>query len=184
MREDSARFPLSTVWLQVAVLTFLFGFAVLGYLAYRISWDQPPIPVRVVDEQGGTVFTGEDILAGQRVFQKYGLMQHGSIFGHGAYLGPDFTAQYLHYSSEEILNRASGGTSPSPEASAALAEELKKNRYDPGTGSLTFSGEQVQAYYWMVEFYGRYFGARREEGGLQPPVHPAWRRGVKRTGPV
>ncbi len=47
-------------------------------------------------EDGTLLFSGEDILAGQQVFQRFGLMQFGTIFGHGAYLGPDFTADYIH----------------------------------------------------------------------------------------
>jgi len=48
--------------------------------------------VRVVDPDGREVFTGADVEAGQKLFLRYGLMQYGSIFGHGAYLGPDYTA--------------------------------------------------------------------------------------------
>ena len=45
---------------------------------------------------GEPIFTGRDIETGQQVFLKYGLMQNGTIWGHGAYLGPDFSARYLH----------------------------------------------------------------------------------------
>jgi len=38
------------------------------------------------------VFTADGIIAGQQVFLKHGLMDNGTIWGHGAYLGPDFTA--------------------------------------------------------------------------------------------
>ena len=81
------RMVISSLWLQVAIVTFLAGFAVLLYLAYRIHAEPPPIPGRVVTEDGSTLFTGDDIMAGQHIFQKYGLMQYGTIFGHGAYLG-------------------------------------------------------------------------------------------------
>ena len=65
-------------------------------LAYRTYQSDPPIPDRAVDPSGGTVFTGDDILDGQELFLTYGLMQFGTVYGHGAYLGPDFTADYLH----------------------------------------------------------------------------------------
>ena len=75
------------------VLVVLFGCFVLGLLAYRAYSGQPPIPDRLVDPRGNGVFSGEDDMAGQGVFLRNGLMQNGSIFGHGAYLGPDFTAE-------------------------------------------------------------------------------------------
>ena len=87
---------ISKAWFQASILTFLFGFAVLGYLAYRISWDHPPIRKEVRAADGAVLFTGDDVMAGQHLFQKYGLMQLGTIFGHGAYLGPGFAAQYPH----------------------------------------------------------------------------------------
>ena len=96
----AARRPpvVSKGWVQLAALVSLSGFFVLvlmGFLTYQSS---PPTPQRVVSASGQTVFTGADIRAGQDVFLRNGLMENGSIFGHGAYLGPDFTADYLHRS--------------------------------------------------------------------------------------
>src|SRR5919107_1486112 len=68
-------------WLQAVALVVLFGFFVLGLLAYRAYSGQPPIPDRVVDPSGRVVFTGEGVTAGQGVFLKNGLMQYGSICG-------------------------------------------------------------------------------------------------------
>ena len=96
---DQRRRPMviSPLWLQGVILTFLFGFTILGYLALRVYQDHAPIPAKVVSEKTGeTVFTGDDVLQGQEAFLTYGLMEYGSIYGHGAYLGPDFTADYLH----------------------------------------------------------------------------------------
>src|SRR5215471_7793389 len=89
-------FLLARGWIQAVILVFLFGFLVLGFLAYRTYTGQPPIPGRVTDAAGNVLFTGQDIREGQGVFLRNGLMEYGSIFGHGAYLGPDFTADYLH----------------------------------------------------------------------------------------
>ena len=102
-------------WIQSIVLTFIFGFGILGYLAIRIYRESPPVPARVVSESGQTVFTGDDIRAGQESFLTYGLMQYGSVYGHGAYLGPDFTADYLHRSgagdAARVWGRRRGGKS-------------------------------------------------------------------------
>ena len=56
----------------------------------------PPIPEQVVGSDGTILFTNADIALGQQVFLRYGLMENGTIWGHGAYLGPDFSADYLH----------------------------------------------------------------------------------------
>ena len=88
--------PLSPWWLRTILIVMVVGFAGLAavtHLAYR---NAPPIPAQVVDAQGKTVMTSEDILDGQTVFLRYGLMANGSIWGHGAYLGPDYAAETLH----------------------------------------------------------------------------------------
>ena len=90
----------------------LFGFFILGLLAYRTYSADPPIAARAVDPEGNTVYTGEDVSEGQTIFLSNGLMQYGSIFGHGAYLGPDYTADYLRRSAlivEEGYREDGGG---------------------------------------------------------------------------
>ena len=93
----------SRIWVQAVVVVFLFGFLILGLLAWQTYTGQPPIPARTVDSAGNLLFTGDDVLAGQGVFLRNGLMEYGSIFGHGAYLGPDFTADYLHRAALIVL---------------------------------------------------------------------------------
>jgi len=72
-------------WKLSVLLVFIIGFTVLLFMGHQLSTQAPPIPERVVAPDGQLLFTGQDILAGQSVFQKYGLMDVGSIFGHGAY---------------------------------------------------------------------------------------------------
>src|SRR5215208_5010595 len=102
---------ISKGWVQAVALVVLFGFFVLGLLAYRAYSGQPPIPDRVVDPRGNVVVSGEDVMAGQGVFLRKGLMQYGSIFGHGAYLGPDFTADYLRRSALSVRESYGGKAS-------------------------------------------------------------------------
>ena len=106
--SERREFLISRGWIQAVVLVVLFGFFVLGLLAYRTYMAQPPIPARVVDERGGLLFTGDDISEGQQVFLHNGLMEYGSVFGHGAYLGPDYTADYLRRASN-LVREANGG---------------------------------------------------------------------------
>lgn len=89
-------------WVQAAALVALSGLFVMVLMGWMAYQSHPPIPQRVETAAGETVFTGDDIRAGQDVFLSNGLMEYGSIFGHGAYLGPDFTADYLHRSAELV----------------------------------------------------------------------------------
>ena len=84
-------------WWRVGVLiAMIVGFSVLIGMTVNAYQVAPPIPDKVVGVDGATIFTGNDISAGQQIFLKYGLMENGTIWGHGAYLGPDFSAEYLH----------------------------------------------------------------------------------------
>jgi nitric oxide reductase subunit B len=74
----------------------LIGFAALILVAVLAYRDAPPIPDKVVSTFGEILLTGQDFMAGQELFLTYGLMENGTIWGHGAYLGPDFAADYLH----------------------------------------------------------------------------------------
>jgi len=86
----------SKVWFQASIIVLLCGFFVMGLLAYRTYTGEPPIPAKVVGPDGSVLFTGDDVTRGQQVFLRNGLMEYRSIFGHGAYLGPDYTADYLY----------------------------------------------------------------------------------------
>src|SRR6187551_3685875 len=103
----------SRVWVQATLLVVLCGFFILGLLAYRTYMAHPPVPKRVVDSQGRVLFTGNDISKGQQVFLHNGLMEYGSVFGHGAYLGPDYTADYLRRASDLVTRSYGGSTSGS-----------------------------------------------------------------------
>ncbi|HEY6711731.1 MAG TPA: cbb3-type cytochrome c oxidase subunit I [Rubrobacter sp.] len=153
-------------WVQAVALVVLFGFFVLGLLAYRAYSGQPPIPERVVDPSGRVVFTGQDVTAGQGVFLKNGLMQYGSIFGHGAYLGPDYTADYLRRSALSV--RESYGGEGSDEAAVRTVEDFKENRYDPESRTLEFTGAQAVAFGELRGYYGDYFGEPTTRYGLRP----------------
>ena len=92
---------LSRWWLRTVLIVMVLGFAgliVITSLAYR---NAPPIPAQTLDAQGVRLFTGNDICEGQAIFLKYGLMNNGSIWGHGAYLGHDYSAEALHRIGEE-----------------------------------------------------------------------------------
>src|SRR5262249_10136139 len=92
--------PLSKWWRHAAILVAIAGFAVISFVTVRAYRDAPPIPARAVTADGTVLFRDADVLRGQEVFLQYALMEHGSLWGHGAYLGPDYSATYLHRATE------------------------------------------------------------------------------------
>jgi len=156
----------SKTWLQVAGLVVLLGFFVLGLLAYRTYQSDPPIPDRTVDAGGDTVYAGDDVREGQKVFLHHGLMEYGSIFGHGAYLGPDFTADYLHRASASVRDQLGGDRSDS--ARQETVEQFQANRYDPETKTLALSAEQATAFDELERHYQDFFSEPTTKYGLRP----------------
>ena len=117
---------LSPWWRHATILVMIAGFSVLSVITVLTYTNAPPIPARVTDTAGATLFDRQAILHGQEVFLKYGLMEHGSLWSHGAYLGPDYSAEYLHRLAEICTDRYA-------------REALKQNRYEPATDTLVFS---------------------------------------------
>src|SRR5215217_2233545 len=155
----------SRVWVQATLLVVLCGFFILGLLAYRTYTAHPPVPKRVVDGQGRLVYSGRDIQKGQQVFLHNGLMEYGSAFGHGAYLGPDFTADYLRRSSE-LVRRSYGGAA-SDSAGRKTITALRTNRYDEDAQTLTLTARQVDAFRRLVPHYSRVFSDPTTVHGLR-----------------
>jgi nitric oxide reductase subunit B len=158
--------PISSRWFQGAMLTYLFGFTVLGMLAYLVYRDQPPIPAKTVAGKN-VLFTRDDIFGGMNVFQRYALMEYGSVYGHGAYLGPDFTAEYLHNSAEFLVKGYAGAPAGGLSARERVVAELHKNTYNPSEDSLVWSGPREAAHKMMEEHYRALFFAKQTRGGAQ-----------------
>lgn len=91
------------LWVSLA-LVILLSFAVLGYYGGKIYQVMPPIPQRVVTTTGTVLFTGDDIREGQNVWQSIGGHAIGSVWGHGAYVAPDWAADWLHRECMWFLN--------------------------------------------------------------------------------
>ncbi|MBZ0169096.1 nitric-oxide reductase [Candidatus Methylomirabilis lanthanidiphila] len=130
---------LSPWWRHSLVITLIVGLTVLIWLAVRTYQFAPPIPDKVIGPGGETILTADDIRAGQEVFLKYGLMENGSVWGHGAYLGPDFSAEYLHA------------------LAVAAGPALKQNRYDSDTRILPFTEAEATVFEEQVARWTAYF---------------------------
>jgi nitric oxide reductase subunit B len=153
-------------WLQAVGVVVLFGFLIMGLLAYRTYLDEPPIPQQVVSASGQVLFTGPEISRGQQVFLGNGLMEYGSIFGHGAYLGPDFTADYLHRAA--LAARSTDARQGSDNAQQQVITDFQANRYDKNTGNLTYTDGQARAFTTLQGYYGGYFADPKTDKGLRP----------------
>jgi len=167
---------LSPWWARAVALTFVFGFGVLILLTFKAYQNAPPIPARAVDASGQTVFTGDDVRAGQAVFLKYGLMDNGTIWGHGGYLGPDFGATVLHHWAQDLAGQraqarfAKDYTALSSGERAAVdgevATQLKTNRYDPATDTLTLLPAGAETFALETARWKDYFKDPAGNGGL------------------
>ena len=143
------------LWITLVVV-LIFGFTVLGWVGSRIYQQLPPIPERIVTSDGRVVAPEGAIRRGQAVWQTLGGMEVGSIWGHGSYVAPDWTADWLHRECELILDdwaRSEQGrpyAALGPEPQAALRERLRltlrANHYDPATGTLTVEPVRGRAF--------------------------------------
>ncbi len=176
MNEAKQTNPISPWWRHSLILVMIVGFSVLGIITALTYSNAPPIPSRVVNESGALLFSRQDIEAGQVVFLKHDLMEQGTLWGHGAYLGPDYTAEYLHKEAGIALDTLAherfqkGFADLTPEGRAFLSkklkEELKKNRYDASTGELVFSPGEAAAYRELIPYWSDYFTKGKGAPGL------------------
>jgi len=149
------------------VAVIIVGFAVLGWAGWRIYQEKPPIPDKVITNDGTVVVSRADIEAGQNVWQSMGGMELGSVWGHGSYVAPDWTADWLHRECEFILNQWSEtqyGTrydSLTAEGQAVLRtrleEIMRRNTYDASTGVITIDTIRAKAFAANAARYARVF---------------------------
>src|SRR5690606_19457961 len=153
-------------------LVIVASFAVLGYFGLQIYRQAPPIPQRVVTTSGEVLFTAQDIRDGQNVWQSLGGHEVGSIWGHGAYVAPDWNADWLHRESRWLLDRwAQGehgrnfdelGVGEQAELRTRLVREMRTNTYDPETGDLVISEDRAAAFRALSDYYAALFGDAQE----------------------
>lgn len=171
---------LSPWWLRTILIVLVLGFTGLGIISVLAYRHAPPIPDRVVDMSGKTLFSGDDIRAGQAVFLKYGLMDNGSIWGHGAYLGPDYSASALHRFGQDTANALAreqhgkplSALTPEQQISvqARVAVVLKTNRYDAASGTLRMTDAEASAWQQEIAYWTDYFRHPVINGGLTPDL--------------
>lgn len=173
-----AQDSLSPWWVRSIVIVMILGLGILLLLTAGGYRHAPPIPGKVVDASGEIIFTGADIRNGQAVFLRHGLMNNGSIWGHGAYLGPDYSATALHKIGITTANALAmqrfgqpwAELDPADQAAvqAKVAVLLETNRYDAATDTLTLTAPEALAFQQQIGYWTEYFKNPEENGGLKP----------------
>ncbi|HWH68068.1 MAG TPA: hypothetical protein VNT26_01675, partial [Candidatus Sulfotelmatobacter sp.] len=165
--------------LWVALILVMVGsFAVLGFYGRQIYLKAPPIPKQVVTPEGRVLLTGQDIRDGQNVWQSAGGQEMGTIWGHGAYAAPDWSADWLHREATWILNhwakteygKDSYEALDAPTRAALqarLKQELRTNTYDPRSGAVTVSPLRAQAIEAVATHYRQLFSADPSQDRLR-----------------
>ncbi|MBW1656120.1 nitric-oxide reductase large subunit [Flavobacterium quisquiliarum] len=150
------------LWIGFA-LVMSISFSVLGYYGYEIYQEAPPIPTEIVGPNNNVIFTAEEIKDGQNVWQSMGGQEVGTIWGHGAYVAPDWTADWLHREAVFILDKLS--EKEYAKTFAELTEEqqatmkirlqndVRKNTYDSSTGIITISQNRIEAIAYLSKYY-------------------------------
>src|SRR3954469_20862939 len=160
------------LWVTLVVVVAA-SFSVLGFFGYRAISNAPPIPREVATADGRVLFNGETIRDGQNVWQSIGGQEVGSIFGHGSYVAPDWTADYLHRESILILDGwaqqqgAKDYASLSTEQQAPLQARLQKlmrtNTYNAATNTLVIPVERAAAFNTLATYYAGVFEQGKKE---------------------
>jgi nitric oxide reductase subunit B len=147
---------------------FVLSFGALGYLGWQIYLEKPPIPKAVVTTQGDVLFTGEQIQDGQKAWRSAGGQQLGTVWGHGSYVAPDWSADWLHREAlalQAIHAQKYTRTQHTPSAAdravidAELKEEMRRNTYDKAKDVVTVSNERAQAIREVASHYEALFGS-------------------------
>lgn len=164
------------LWI-ILIAVFLFSFAILGWVGTEIFRQAPPIPAQVVTTDGKVLIGDGEVLDGQNVWQAMGGMQVGSIWGHGSYVAPDWTADYLHRESLFILNEWSqSGFSKDynaleSEQQAALRQRLQNlmrtNTYDAATNKITLDPVRARAFEDNLKHYSEIFTNGNKDYAIQ-----------------
>ena len=170
-------------WVAFAIVV-VGSFAVLGGVGRRMISQAPPLP-DVYTASGQLLFTGSQITDGQNVWQSIGGQEIGTVWGHGAYVAPDWTADWLHRESLILLdtwarrdgaaNFAALNLDQQAALKARLVREMRTNTYDASAHRILVSDDVAAAYRQLEGYYANVFSAGRTEyaiprGSLTDPV--------------
>ena len=155
------------LWTWLAVICLL-SFGVLGWVGTEIYLTAPPIPNQVISTSGEAVFTEGQVQQGQQAWQSAGGQQLGSVWGHGSYVAPDWSADWLHREALALRNIWAErdykksfenlSLGQQGEINGLLKNEMRSNTYDARTGNITLSDDRVAAIKEVKQHYINLFG--------------------------
>jgi len=155
------------LWTWLAVICVL-SFAVLGWVGTEIYVKAPPIPKQVVGTGGNVVFSAEQVQRGQNAWLAAGGQQLGTVWGHGSYLAPDWSADWLHRETlalreiwaQRDFGKAFGqlGAGQQAQLNGLLKAEMRRNTYDARSGIVTLTDERAAAVQQVAQHYTGLFG--------------------------
>jgi nitric oxide reductase subunit B len=152
------------LWRWLGLICVL-SFGALGYLGWEIYLTAPPIPKAVVSAEGEVLFTEEQVKLGQQAWMSAGGQQLGTVWGHGSYLAPDWSADWLHKEAVALQSIHAGqqraGATPAEEEAAVKArvrQEMRRNTYDSVDGTVRVSVERARAIKQVAAHYEGLFG--------------------------
>ena len=166
LMNHDVRKSTSRLWRWLGLI-FVLSFGALGYLGWQIYLSAPPIPKWVVTTEGELLYTGEQIQLGQQAWMAAGGQQLGTVWGHGSYVAPDWSADWLH---REAVTLQAIRTAQHQQAGATLGEadkaavqarvraEMRRNTYDDIDGTVTVSKERAKAIREVAAHYEGLFG--------------------------
>jgi len=165
------------LWIAL-ILVLVVSFAVLGGVGVKVLRSAPPIPSQVITTDGRVLFDGSAIQDGQGAWQSIGGQEIGTVWGHGSYIAPDWSADWLHRECTFILEqwaRESGKASYaslSMEQQAALQARLqqvmRRNTYDAATGRIILDPVRGQAFEELYSYYSDIFSHGHDQYAIQP----------------
>ncbi len=170
MSDYRQTFSIARLW-TILIIGLVISFSILLYFGREIYQVAPPIPEQVVSSNGTVIFEKTDIEHGQNIWQSMGGMQQGSIWGHGSYVAPDWSADWLHREGVallEIITKQNKLRSLSDEAAhaahlALLQKDMRTNSYNPQSGTIIVSENRRTAIEKTAAYYKRIFTAEDEE---------------------
>jgi nitric oxide reductase subunit B len=156
------------LWTILSLL-LISSFSVLLWMGSEIYRQAPPVPAAFQSDSGEVLYTKDDIQTGREVWQSIGGMQLGSIWGHGAYVAPDWSADWLHREALALLDiwaqrefgRSYAELAVGQKAGleARLREEIRANTYDADANTVTLSPDRIAAARTVAQHYYGLFGS-------------------------
>ncbi|MDW7691604.1 nitric-oxide reductase large subunit [Flammeovirgaceae bacterium SG7u.111] len=161
------------IWIGF-ISVIVISFIVLSWVGTEIYQTQPPLPSKVIIK--GTqevVYTEEDIQTGQNVWESIGGMEVGSIWGHGSYVAPDWSADWIHreavflldYWAQKDFGKSFDALDVEKQGAlkARLVKEVRTNTFDPQTKSISISPTRYEAIKKNSEHYAAIFSEGHEQ---------------------